>query len=70
MKGASEEYREGVKKGIRVSVQLLSRAWSVPRFRLQRRISGKVTGSEHVSGRKPYQNGIRDDDGFICKDCI
>ncbi|XP_039670604.1 uncharacterized protein LOC120567701 [Perca fluviatilis] len=54
MKGALDEYREGVKKGITVSVHFLSRAWGVPRSTLQRRISGKVTGSEHVSGRKPY----------------
>ncbi|KAG5278319.1 hypothetical protein AALO_G00097640 [Alosa alosa] len=54
MKGALDEYREGVKTGIPVSVHLLSRAWGVPRSTLQRRISGKVTGSKHVSGRKPY----------------
>ena len=54
MKGALEEYREGVKKGIRVSVHLLSRAWGVLRPPLQRSISGKVAGSAHVSGRKPY----------------
>ena len=54
MKGALDEYMEGEKKGITVSVHLLSRAWGVPRSTLQRRISGKVTGSEHVSGRKPY----------------
>lgn len=53
MKGALDEYRE-VKKGITVSVHLLSRAWGVPRSTLQRRISGKVTGSKHASGRKPY----------------
>lgn len=35
-------------------MHLLSRAWGVPRSTLQRRISGKVTGSEHASGRKPY----------------
>ena len=54
MKGALDEYREGMKTGIPVSVHLLSRAWGVPRSTLQRRISGKVTGSKHVSGRKPY----------------
>lgn len=35
-------------------VHFLSRAWGVLRSTLQRRISGKVPGSKHVSGRKSY----------------
>lgn len=54
MKGAIDEYREGQIKGVKVSIKFLARAWGVPRATLQRRISGKVSGSEHASGRRPY----------------
>jgi len=36
-----------------MSVQQAARAWVVPRSTLQLRLSGKVEGCKHASGRKP-----------------
>lgn len=40
-------------KNGKASIRQLSRAWQVPRSTLQLRQSGKVSGSSHMSGRKP-----------------
>lgn len=54
MQGAIEEYKQGLERGVKLSVRFLSRQWKVPRATLVRRVNGKIIGSAHVAGRKPY----------------
>jgi len=47
MRLAIEEYKKGG-----IGIRQLSRAWNVPKSTLQRRVTGKVEGFLHASGRK------------------
>ena len=50
MKRAIEEFRS---KGEEANLRQIARAWGVPKSTLQRRLKGKVVGTDHCSGRKP-----------------
>ena len=59
MAGAVNEYFQ---KNGAVSVRQLARAWQVPRSTLQMRIAGRVTGTGHMSGRKPMFDSRADNE--------
>ena len=54
MEGAIKEYRETVEAGQNPKLRFLARAWNVPKSNLERGVNGKISGSKHASGRKPY----------------
>ena len=61
MQSAIREYHETAESSAN-RLRKISRAWGIPKSTLQRRLTGKVAGHAHESGRKPVLSSEAEND--------